>query len=84
MPKMSEDGLWTVQFRSSLGLFGAGVVVITGKRLIGGDPGYYYDGKFTLENGNLAPKQASFFKLRGGGVGGFPRTQFSHSGRAAG
>ena len=32
----------------------------------------------------LVPKQASFFKLRGGGVGGFPRTQFSRSGRAAG
>ena len=52
MPEML-DGLWTVEFGSSLGLFGAGVVVITGSRLLGGDPGYYYDGEFTLDNGNF-------------------------------
>ena len=34
---MSVDGLWTVEFSSTLNLFGTGVVVLNNKRLLGGD-----------------------------------------------
>ena len=47
------DGLWTVEFSSSLGLFGNGVVVIKDKRVLGGDVGYYYQGTLDLIDGNL-------------------------------
>ena len=47
------DGLWTVEFSSSLGLAGKGVLVIEDNRLLGGDAGYYYHGTFNLEKGNF-------------------------------
>ncbi|MCX5636993.1 MAG: hypothetical protein NTX52_04775 [Planctomycetota bacterium] len=50
------DGLWTVEFSSSLGLSGNGVVVIKDKRLLGGDVGYYYHGTFDLIDGNFTGK----------------------------
>jgi len=39
-----NDGLWVVEFKSSVGLFGKGVLVLDGDRLLGGDFGYYYSG----------------------------------------
>lgn len=47
------DGLWTVEFSSSLGLLGNGVVVIKDKRLLGGDVGYYYHGTFDIRDGDF-------------------------------
>lgn len=51
------DGLWTVEFSSSLGLFGSGVVVMKDKRILGGDVGYYYHGNIDLlADGTLTGK----------------------------
>lgn len=47
------DGLWTVEFSSSIGLFGMGVVVIKDNRVLGGDEGYYYYGNCYLEDSNF-------------------------------
>ena len=44
------DGLWTVEFISSLNRIGKGVIVFNNNRLLGGDSGYYYSGNFTVEN----------------------------------
>ncbi|HAX99041.1 MAG TPA: hypothetical protein DCY12_09205 [Candidatus Atribacteria bacterium] len=39
------DGLWTVEFRSTISRFGSGVLlIINNNRLLGGDDGYYYSG----------------------------------------
>lgn len=45
------EGLWTIEFGSSLGVFGGGVVVLRGGKLMGGDGGYFYTGSYQ-ENGN--------------------------------
>jgi hypothetical protein len=47
------DGLWVVEFASSLGLFGRGVMVLNGERVLGGDVGYYYSGQCTLEENRI-------------------------------
>lgn len=47
------DGLWTVEFFSSLGLSGNGVVILKDNRLLGGDIGYYYHGAYHLVDGTL-------------------------------
>lgn len=41
------DGLWTVEFQSPIG-YGIGVMVLNNGRLLGGDAGYYYSGKYEL------------------------------------
>lgn len=38
------DGLWTVEFISTLNRSGQGVLVLNNGRLLGGDEGYYYSG----------------------------------------
>jgi hypothetical protein len=45
------EGLWTVEFGSTIGGFGAGVVVFHEGRVMGGDNGYFYLGAYAL-NGN--------------------------------
>lgn len=45
------DGLWTVEFISAINRYGAGVLVVNGNRLLGGDDGYYYSGTWII-NGN--------------------------------
>jgi hypothetical protein len=45
------DGLWVVEFESALGLWGRGIMVLNGNRVLGGDMGYYYSGQCTI-NGN--------------------------------
>ena len=39
-----NDGLWSVKFQTNLGLFGQGVVVVVGSRVLGGDSSFYYEG----------------------------------------
>jgi len=48
-----NDGLWVVEFWSSLGLFGRGVMVLNGQRVLGGDLGYYYSGKCAFDGNTL-------------------------------
>lgn len=47
------DGLWTVEFISTLNRIGKGVIVFNNNRLLGGDNGYYYSGNFTVENDTI-------------------------------
>ncbi len=42
------DGLWTVEFIAMTGLSGTGVIVLNNGRLLGGDAGYYYSGKYKI------------------------------------
>jgi hypothetical protein len=42
------NGLWTAEFASTAGIFGAGVVVFRDGTLLGGDAGYTYIGNYTL------------------------------------
>lgn len=49
------DGLWTIEFGSSIGI-GSGVVVLTDNRLLGGDAGYYYSGQYTVDDHHIDGK----------------------------
>jgi hypothetical protein len=42
------EGLWTVEFGSSTGMFGGGVAVFRDGIIWGGDGTYYYEGKYQL------------------------------------
>ncbi|QNI32785.1 hypothetical protein H7849_01935 [Alloacidobacterium dinghuense] len=44
------DGLWTVEFGSSAGIFGGGIAVLSRGKIYGGDSGYFYLGSYRLEN----------------------------------
>jgi hypothetical protein len=48
------EGLWTVEFGSSTGLFFGGVVVFRGGKLLGGDATHYYAGEYTLTGNTLS------------------------------
>ena len=45
------DGLWTVEFISTLNRSGKGVLVLNNGKIFGGDEGYYYSGTYQT-NGN--------------------------------
>jgi len=47
------EALWSVEFESSAGYVGAGVVVFETSRIFGGDNQYYYTGKYDLQGGEL-------------------------------
>lgn len=47
------DGLWTIEFISTISRVGAGVIVLRDNRLLGGDNGYYYTGNYSLTNGTI-------------------------------
>lgn len=47
------NGLWTVEFISTLNLVGKGVLVFSNDRLLGGDSGYYYSGNFSVDNNKI-------------------------------
>ncbi len=47
------EGLWTVEFRSSIGNTGYGTVVFDGKKALGGTAGYYFSGDYEIEGGAL-------------------------------
>jgi hypothetical protein len=42
------NGLWTLEFGSSVGMFGGGVVVFDNGKVMGGDAGYFYLGEYKL------------------------------------
>jgi hypothetical protein len=42
------EGLWTIEFGSSEGVYGGGVVVFSGGKVLGGDAGYYYTGSYEM------------------------------------
>lgn len=44
------DGLWTIEFISTISRAGAGVIVLRDNRLLGGDNGYYYTGDYSVTN----------------------------------
>ena len=48
-----HDGLWTIEFLSTLGRSGKGVVVLVGNRFLGGDAGYYYSGTYSVNDNTL-------------------------------
>lgn len=42
------NGLWTVEFISTFNRVGQGVLVLSDGRLLGGDAGYYYSGRYKI------------------------------------
>jgi hypothetical protein len=48
------DGLWTVEFGSSTGIFGGGVAVFRDGKIWGGDATYYYIGEYSLSGNTLS------------------------------
>ena len=48
------DGLWTIEFISTLHRLGSGVVVLNDTRILGGDEGFYYSGNYTTQNGQFS------------------------------
>lgn len=51
---MKIDGLWTIEFISTLHLVGSGVAVLNDNRILGGDEGYYYSGRYDTQNGRFS------------------------------
>ncbi len=47
------DGLWTVEFISTINRAGKGVLVLSNGRLLGGDNAYYYSGQYTIEGDTI-------------------------------
>jgi len=47
------EGLWTIEFISSLKFYGTGILVLHNSRLLGGDDAYYYDGSYSVHNSNI-------------------------------
>jgi len=48
------EGLWTVEFRTSIGGVGFGTVIFEKDgRVAGGDAGYYYMGSYTLDQDKI-------------------------------
>ena len=44
------EGLWTIEFGSSAGIFGSGVIIMRGGKIEGGDASYYYIGSYEKPN----------------------------------
>jgi hypothetical protein len=59
----ATDGTYTVSFKSNLGAFGAGVVVLSDLKVSGGDSAFVFEGKFQEEGdlfvGNIRVRQHS-------------------------
>jgi hypothetical protein len=49
-PEVSMEGLWTIEFGSSAGIFGSGVIVMREGKIEGGDASYYYIGSYDKPN----------------------------------
>lgn len=47
------NGLWTVEFSSTINRYGRGGLVINDGRLLGGDDGYYYSGTCQITDNNI-------------------------------
>ncbi len=50
------DGLWTVEFISTINRSGKGVLVLNNGRLLGGDEGYYYSGTYQVTGAKIQGK----------------------------
>jgi hypothetical protein len=50
------EALWTVEFVSTEGNIGAGVVIFETNRIFGGDVGYYYLGEYETKNNKMTAK----------------------------
>jgi T3SS negative regulator,GrlR len=48
------EALWSLEFGSSSGYEGAGVVIFETGRIFGGDAQYYYTGKYSLKDGTMS------------------------------
>jgi hypothetical protein len=55
------QGFWTIEFGSSAGLYGSGVVVMRDGKIQGGDTSYYYDGSYEEL---VAPQDPRKFKAK--------------------
>lgn len=64
LKRMSGNGLWTIEFLSTINLIGSGVLVMNNGRLLGGDEGFYYSGSYetTPPNGMSAEIRVTRFK----------------------
>jgi hypothetical protein len=47
------NGLWTVEFTSTINRYGRGVLVLNKNRLLGGDDGYYYSGTLNITGNKI-------------------------------
>jgi len=47
------NGLWTVEFISTINRTGKGVLVLYNQRLFGGDSAYYYSGNYEINNDKI-------------------------------
>ena len=47
------DGLWILEFSSTLNRYGRGVLVINKNRLLGGDDSYYYSGNCNINGDEI-------------------------------
>lgn len=48
------EALWSIEFVSDRGNFGAGIVVFESGRVFGGDSSYYYIGSYSVKNGKVS------------------------------
>ncbi|HUJ69685.1 MAG TPA: GrlR family regulatory protein [Syntrophorhabdales bacterium] len=64
------EGLWTLEFRSSIGNTGYGTVTFDGKKARGGTAGYYYVGDYHVE-GNTLNAALRVHRFNGGPVSVF-------------
>lgn len=47
------EGLWTLEFRSNVGVLGAGVVILTQGKIFGGDSSYFYVGEYRVTGSDV-------------------------------
>jgi hypothetical protein len=45
---MDLDGIWTVRFESNMRIVGAGIAILQGTRICGGDPDFIYSGTYIV------------------------------------
>ena len=50
------NGLWTIDFISTMNRFGSGVLVVNEGKLLGGDNGFYYEGNYNIEGDTIQGK----------------------------
>ncbi|MFH1595672.1 MAG: GrlR family regulatory protein [Pseudomonadota bacterium] len=48
------NGLWTVEFISTINRTGKGVLVLYNRRLLGGDSAYYYSGNYEINKNKIS------------------------------
>lgn len=48
------NGLWTVEFISTINRTGKGILVLYNRRLFGGDSAYYYSGNYDINENQIS------------------------------